>query len=227
MKKLKEDFKLKPFVYKLPPMTLYYDDIENIIDIIKKSSFEYIISDNEYEYETLDELKQNYNDIVTGIKIEVLGNNSSREILSINFQRGCILLQGYNLSQLIELWHIVKQLLIARCPLYKRIMFSWVFYPFALLISTCTVPLLLNDLGLATLIDNFPKSIRKVIAIILLLIAISPCVPFFYRLLKSKIYLDRRSKVKNFLSNYKREIIWLLISSPIIYLLGKIFRLLA
>ena len=97
MKKIKKGslFKRLPYAY------LYLEDIESIVEAIKAHSFRIVFSDDQYEYESLEEMKDKVGSRVR--KISIIGIDSEHfRHFSLDIVRRDIYLSGDAENELLE-----------------------------------------------------------------------------------------------------------------------------
>lgn len=203
----------KALNYKCPPVTLYLDDITKIIEVLNKQNAQYLISDVEYEYDSLEEIKSNCGDLIKELVIEAHFDNSF-ENLTLKFKRGSISLRSCKSDKLTVLWYDIKEIIERRSSWYLRVINSQIF-----LYTTFSI-LAIAWIKKPDLVAAFPDQASWLDWIIIFLsffVSISGLSNFMY----PKIYLKNKQQIRGFFrENTDKLIVGLIVG--FIVLIAKI-----
>ena len=190
----------------LKPVRLYLDDLENIVQMLKGRGFEVKLSDNDYEFDSLEEIKE-----YRGTKTNVLNingkKNGSWPNISICFSKRDISLfrHGGEDQNILLIWHEIKDFLNGKLYWHQRVL-DLKIWGFILLLSPSFI--------------LYPMMFGASVSLVKQLIwVLSPCilVPLLISFLWSQffpgLYVDRRFRVLNFWQRNSDKIILLLLGT--------------
>lgn len=122
-----------PFSERLQYAPLYLDDIERIVDAVKAQLPQVVFRDQDYEYESLEELKERHGARVK--QIEIVGRNPERfGGITINIEGRRVALFGDSDYEL--LWHQIRAMVNARLPWYAKIIAPNFWGPLLLILAS-------------------------------------------------------------------------------------------
>jgi len=188
-----------------PPVKLYLDDIEKLINIFESNNISYTLTVNdEYVCENLTDLKENEK----STKIKSLKIHSNNPYITIDLNYFKAALYADSDKEAVRLFYILNEIIInkkKRPYLIHSIYFGWIILVISLLSNV--VVYFVKDKVLALLIGIFS------------LIALP--ITFFnstYQRIKnySTIYLTRKDSQSNFFKRHKDQIILILITGIVV-----------
>ena len=199
----------------LKPVRLYLDDLENIVEMFKSRGFEIELSDSDYEFDSLEEIKD-----YRGKKIRVLNLNSKSERvlhdIKIQFSKRHIWLSRHSDDEnILLLWHELKDFLKSKLYWHQRVL-DFNIWGLILLLSPSFI--------FYPMIFGASSSLVKEMMWFLF-----PCIlgPLFISILWTwyfpGLYVDRRFRVLNFWQRNSDNIILLLIGAVLGFLVKWLF----
>ena len=159
---------------------------------------------NEYHYDSLDELKSNRGDKVKGLTITARFDGSY-DSLTLEFERGAIVLRSDKTEKLIVLWHEMRDILDHRAPWYLRIV-CWPPLLFVLLPVVLITP---KPAELSVLFPSYAFWLHLVVLFVTLTALLS-CLAFLWQ---PVVYLKKEHEVQGFFSRNSEKLIVGLIGS--------------
>ena len=187
----------------LRPVRLYMEDLEHIIELIKIRSLEINISDEDYKYDTLDEIQKYRGDIIHDLSI-VAKKKGNWPLIRIGFSRENIKLFLHSEDeQIILLWHELKDFLKSKLKWYQ-----YIFHPYLQPgILSGSIGLVVGSI-LGLLIYGFsPEAVKITNYIYIPFALIFLFFLIFYRQFFTILYIGRRHKVLNFWQRNRDKII--------------------
>lgn len=121
----------------LPPVRLYRGDVENLIDILTNSGLNVVISDSEFTYDDLDELRAHRGTEIKELKIDGAdpeSNGTRRVSVKLSNHKDAYLSLYGRRPPLESCWHRLRDFLTARRRWHQKILnpwFAWVLVIFA------------------------------------------------------------------------------------------------
>ena len=200
--------------YRFPPVTLYLDDITKIIEALDKQGAKYSISDIEYSYDSLEDVRLNCGEFINDLSITVQFDDFN--YLTLNFERGGILLKSDNYDKNILIFHDIKQIIERQSPWYLRVINSWIFLFTGFLILAIAWKIKPD------LIAAFPNQ-SYWLEMIFIFCGYFLFISSVSNFLKPKIYFNNKQQVKGFVRENADKLIIALIGSIIGALAKTIF----
>lgn len=188
--------------YRFPPVTLYLDDITKIIESLDKRGAKYSISDIEYNYDSLEDIKSNCGEFIKNLSITAQFDDLN--YLTLEFERGAIILKFSKSDTTILIFNDIKEIIERRSSWYLRLINSQIFMftGSLILIIVWTIK---PDLVTA----SKPYWLEVVIFFSLYFLLIS-CLSNF---LKPKIYFNNKQQVKGFFRENADKLIIAVVSA--------------
>ena len=199
--------------YRCPPVALYLEDITQIVEVLDKRGAQYSISDAEYHYESLDEIRSNRGEKVKGLTITARFEGSYNS-LSLEFERGAILLRSDKSEKLIVLWHEIRDILSRRAHWYLRLV-CWPPMPY---LAFAVVFLLPEQYELLAALPNKAYWLQWVPPVIFLLALLS-VLSALAILWQPVLYLKKEHELESFFARNAERLI--------VGFIGSIFGLVA
>lgn len=190
--------------YRFPPVTLYLDDITKIIEALDKQGAKYSISDIEYSYDSLEDVRLNCGEFINDLSITAQFDNFN--YLTLNFERGGILLKSDNYDKNVIIFHDIKQIIERQSPWYLRVINSWIFLFTVFLILAIAWQIK------PSLIAAFPNQ-SYWLEMIIIFCGYFVFTSYVSNQLKPKIYFKNKQQVKNFFRENADKLIIALIAS--------------
>jgi len=194
------------FKRNLSPVTLYIDDISEILEKMEHVCKEIKLGDEKYKYESLEELKKHRGNKVK--EIEICGYYP---FLTLEIGKYVNISTSGETEAVIGLWYSLKDYLKRKSPWYSKILTAGSWGISSLLLLSL-LPLVLI---------TFPK-IKEPYFNVMAISGFFYILSFLVRLKGSTIYLERKHQISNFWGRNRDKIIMLLIGS-ILTLLGALF----
>jgi hypothetical protein len=206
--------KIEPYSYDADPpyAPLYLDDLEQIIDLLKEQSSGIAFKNKEYEFESLDELKEKLGLKVRYIEIESKsGNGFWSEGLRLTIDDREIRIRGGEKTELLvaKIAGIIK----ARVPWYSILIRSGLWT----LLLYCVLSFLYFVSVKAELVVI---GLNLLTASLLFLLIFSLWVNATSR----GIFLFRKHEVKGLFTAYRRDLILIVISAVVGGLIAKLIE---
>lgn len=108
--------------HRFPPVALYRSDLEEIIRLATARGFKVRISDDRYEFESLDDLRENRGNRIKKLMLEATISESSYPSVDIEIDSDGITIRSPKDDKFVPLWHEIKDAIQARLPWYARLM---------------------------------------------------------------------------------------------------------
>lgn len=190
----------------LKPLRLFLDDLEKVIQILKAHNFSVKFYDNDYEYESLDEIRKYRGPRIVSLKIDGEGDGYLQK-LSINFSKERIILyrHGESDQNILLAWQEIKDFLCKKLHWYQRVFTPWI-WGFVFIIALCVCPFC-YVLGASARAIVLTMWLLFPAIIVLLLVSHFWC-KFF-----PGLYLDRKFRVLNFWQRNSDKIILVLLGA--------------
>lgn len=194
---------------KLPYCTLYLDDIEQIVEIVKTQLPDVVFKDDDYEYESIDEIKERVGSKLD--KFQIVANGSAQEdnLLELSIYERTISLHVNRNHEL--LWHQVKGYIEERAPWYRHILASG-WYLGVMFILITQYQLYIDKMG------KFSPPTWMIVTIISC--ATLAVIDIWITITHRGVMLERRHAVSGFFSRNKDRLIMLIIGG-LLTMLGK------
>lgn len=191
--------------HRFPPIRLYRSDIDEVIEMAQARSLNIKISDDDYVYESIDEIEEHRGSRVYKLNIEVSKNNATIKTLDIYIEKDGVTLRTYREDQLVPLWHEVKELFSKRMPWYARLMapFSWAW---AAIVWLWVGPRYDE-------ISSLPQSMLLVWFGAFTFFVLAGLLSAYYRVSNRGIYLQKQHEVKGFWERNGDKILMLVMGS--------------
>jgi hypothetical protein len=177
-------------------VVLYRDDFTELLDLLNSYVFSVTLSDEEYEYENLDELQNKRGEVIRHVQVTGHGSESTLILEIPSTARGARLEVIHSDEAFLNIQDFVKK--------HRRIALA---YLLATLSVFATINLIATMLFTKRLRWSLPSAALLLISVILL--------RGWYGGLYSRIYLTNRHQVKSFWARNKDKI-WLLLIGAII-----------
>ncbi|MCG8094133.1 MAG: hypothetical protein JAZ17_11000 [Candidatus Thiodiazotropha endolucinida] len=176
--------------HRFPPTILYRTDINQIVEMMSDRGLDVKISDEDYEYESLDEVQEQKGNRVYKLNIDADKDNSIYKSMYLLIEKDGITLQSHKDDHLIPLWYEIKELISKRTPWYARFMspFGWA--------SAAFVWLLFGPK--ADEISNLQQSMALAWLVVLTLFLLVSFFSSYYRRTNRGIYLQKQHEVLGF-----------------------------
>ena len=115
--------------HRFPPIPLYLSDLEEIVRIAQSRELVVKISDDKYEYEGLDDLKENRGSRIRRLTLSLALENSAYTSLTVEIDNDGVILRSPKDDKLVPVWHEIKDAIERQAPWYARFMkpLSWVY----------------------------------------------------------------------------------------------------
>ncbi|HAF43828.1 MAG TPA: hypothetical protein DCK83_02510 [Gallionellaceae bacterium] len=191
--------------HRFPPFPLYRSDIEEIIHIAEGRELVVKLSDENYEFDSLDDLKVNRGKRIKRLILNFVPSDSTYEYIAIDVDADGITLVATRNDRLISVWHEIKDAIGSKQPWYANYLkpFPW-------------------GLGGMLLLIFFPKReqlnngaewVLQLWAGLMLLCFFMNALSLLY-LYKSKgVYLQRAHEVEGVWDRYGEKVIMLIIGT--------------
>ncbi|OIQ96978.1 hypothetical protein GALL_210450 [mine drainage metagenome] len=113
--------------FRFPPLRLYRPDIEEIIHIAEGGELIVKLSDDSYDFESLDDLIENRGKRIKKLNINLVPKDSAYEYVTIDVDTDGITITATKNEKLALIWHEIKEVIGNKQPWYARFMrpFSW------------------------------------------------------------------------------------------------------
>jgi hypothetical protein len=199
--------------HQFPTVRLHRSDLQEIIDISKASGFDIRISDDDYEYETLDEVREQRGDRVLRLILTMHLDKSICGTLFVKIEKDGVVVCSQKDDKLVPLWHKIKDLIANRVPWYARLMspFVWAVVAITWLWNSpkrdefSTLPPIILIVWFAVLLFSLGMSIFS----------------FWYKRTNGGVYLQREYEVLGFWDRYGEKIVMIALGT-LLGVLGKI-----
>lgn len=184
-----------------PSVRLYKGDLEEYISFAAANGLKSYISDSDYEYDSLDEVRTNRGSYVPSISLR-FAENSSRQSVRLRIRKNGISLSADNKQNLIAAWQQIRQALDKRIPWFARYLKTdnWFGGGFLWLILV------------AILAGQLPKPLQNTEAVTWAILGV-PCfsggmavVSWIYPRLNHGVYLQREHEALTFWRRYGEKI---------------------
>ena len=200
MKKIKSISKGRHF----PSITIYKDDLQKILEILNEVCERVKISDEEYEYESLEELEH-----TKGLKPKQISITGISPYVSLDLKQNSIWLYRSDSDQ--KSVYIYKQ--IEEILLSKKNLISTLFNKSGGIIS-CVILFILFFMPVATLKDWFPNLLSRLS--LLIIVILIPIISILARNGNfSLITLRKSHEEKNFFYRNKDDIAKIVIGAVV------------
>jgi hypothetical protein len=187
-------------------VALYQDDLNEILNSLKKRGLKIKLSDSDYEYETIDELAENRGDIIKSLSISGYKESSDRSV-DFEFEKESIRLRADREDDLVASWQEIKGLLEKRVPSYARFLklenWLWGFGIVALFGHDSIGSMATNPIP------------GYLFAAALTILGYGSIYSIIYRSQNSFIYLKRQHQILSFWKRNGEKILMLIIGAVI------------
>lgn len=115
--------------HKFPPIPLYRSDLEEIVRIGHGRELRVRIADDQYDYENLDDLKENKGNRIKKLTLTLAPENFAYPSITIEVDNDGVLLRSSKDDKLVPVWHEIKDAIEKQLPWYARYMrpLSWAY----------------------------------------------------------------------------------------------------
>lgn len=115
--------------HKFPPIPLYLSDLEEIVRIGQSRELRVQISDDKYDYESLDDLKENRGNRIQKLTLTLAPENSAYTSITVEIDSDGVLLRSSKDDKLVLVWHEIRDTIEKQAPWYARFMkpLSWAY----------------------------------------------------------------------------------------------------
>ncbi len=173
---------------KFPPVTLYLDDITQIIEVLDKRGVKYSISDIEYNYDSLEDVKSNCSEYIKDLSITAKFDNF--DYFMLEFKRGAIILKSSKSDTNTLIFNDIFSIIERRSSWYLRLINSKIFT------CTCLLIFLIAWIIKANLVAAIPSQ-SYWLEVVIVFSSYFYLISFSYNnILKPKIYLKNKEQVK-------------------------------
>jgi len=199
-----------------PAMRLYRDDLEEYISLAAANGLKPYISDNDYEYDSLDEVQTNRGPYVPTISLR-FSESGSRQSVRLRIKKNGISLTADNKQSLIVTWQQIRDVIDERVPWYARYLKgdNW-FY--GGIVGFFVVAILATEL---------PKPLQNT-DVVTWMIWAAPVIGIgmavisgIYPRMNHGVYLQREHEALTFWRRYGEKIIFLILGTTL-GVIGKI-----
>ncbi len=189
--------------FKISPINLYLEDLEHLTEKALSNNFKISYSDDEFEFESIDEIKKYRGSKVRLLKI-LIGNEKYNKSIQIVYKKGVFDISSWMPTDELKLLFIeIVDYIKSKHSVYINIMNpSYTFFPWWFVL--CSTPILL--LFKQNILNVIYLSFLSILTIIIL-ISISKKYCF------SHVYFERRHSIENFWSRNIDKIILLIIGA--------------
>lgn len=196
----------------ITPISLYLDDLQYIIEVAKKYQYQIKLSDNEFAYDTIDEIRQQRGKKTGHLNISIFGESLFNTI-ELVYKNGALSVYAWNSTNIDRLmWQDISDYLQRKRHTILRLMELITFKPlFVLLIPIGGILFSKNKL----LIDCYLT--------LTVLYGILWLITLFTKHSFSNIYLQKRHEVESFMKRNSDKIILSLIGAIIGFGLKWVF----
>lgn len=104
---------------------LYRDDLERIAELMKEQSLEVLLKDDDYEYESIEEIVERRGERKS--QIEIIGKTSDDRWRNVTFEVNGRTLQLRADGELELIWHRIKDFVASKTPWYSRYADAWIW----------------------------------------------------------------------------------------------------
>lgn len=176
--------------HRFPPTILYRTDIDHIIEMASDRGLDVKISDEDYEYVSLDEVQEQRGNRVYKLNIVADKDNSIYKTLALLIEKDGVTLRCQKEDHLVPLWHEIKELISKRSPWYARFMspFGWAW---AAIVWLWVGPK-------ADELNTLPQSMALVWLGVLASFMLASIYSAYYRRTNRGIYLQKQHEVLGF-----------------------------
>ncbi len=200
--------------HRFPPMRLYRPDIEELLRLSDVRGLKAKISDDKFEFDGLDDVKEHRGERVRQMHIEFRADeNSFLRSVDVEIDSDGILLRSYKDDKLVPFWHEIKDFFENRTPWYAKLMkpLAWVW--------AATVVLWLGPNVKEA--QTWPKSTLYIwIALVCLTVTLSAASWLYLRQTRG-VYLKREHEVQSLWDRYGEKLVPLVIGT-VLGVLGKV-----
>ncbi len=115
--------------HKFPPIPLYRSDLDEIVTIAQVRELRVQISDDKYEYESLDDLKENRGNRIRRLTLTLTPEHSAYTSITVEIDSDGVLLRSSKDDKLVLVWHEIREIIEKQAPWYARFMkpLSWAY----------------------------------------------------------------------------------------------------
>lgn len=198
----------------LRPVRLYREQLEEIIDVLQTAKLDVTISDREFTFSDLDDLKDNRGSPLTDLTIT--GNapdTLSWNQLSVEFSKGAkttVFLSSGTEDSLNACWYKVRDILTDRYRWHQRVLNKWIaWFVFCL----CA--------GMSGTTTIVPEHVQQLYVAILIGAFLYLLTAFYWNHTYPVILLDRQHEVSSFWTRNGDKIIIMVIGA----VLGSVITL--
>jgi hypothetical protein len=201
--------------HRFPPIRLYRSDIEDIIQLAESRELSVKISNDDYEFEDLDDLKNNLGNKIKKLTISITDPSIILTNLILEIDTDNITLVSSKDDKLISVWHEIKDRLTEQVPWYAVFMkpFRWFFLFLMLFWINSHLEQLPNDF----------KWISKLWLGIMVISLMLGLVSEVYISKNKGIYLQKEHEVEGFWDRNSEKIYMLVLGA----MLGAFFKVIA
>lgn len=213
MKKKKTSSFLDSLRYRFPPIPFYRSDLEEIVRIAETRELQVRISDDKYEYESLDDLKENRGNRIKKLTLTLTPQNSTYTSITIEIDNDGVLLRSSKDDKLVSVWHEIKDAIEKQAPWYARFMkpLSWSYGA-------------LIFIWLSPKKEQIREGFEWVVIIWISVASFMILLSFLSVLYLNRsrgIYLQREHEVQGFWDRYGEKLVFLVLGT-IIGVIGKV-----
>jgi len=191
----------------LKPVRLYLDDLEHIVQVLTGRGFEVKLADADYEYDTLEEIKQ-----YRGTKINVLNIQGKKDRswhdISVGFAKNTIsLFRNASDENTLLVWHELKEFLKGKVYWHQRVLDTRIWGVLLLLSPSFIFYPMLFGISAA--------SMKQLLWVIFPAILLPLLISFLWSQLFPGLYVDRRFRVLNFWQRNSDKVLLLILGAVV------------
>ena len=213
MKTKKTSSFLDSLRHRFPPIPLYLSDLEEIVRIAQSRELEVKISDDKYEYESLDDLKENRGSRIRKLTLTLAPANSAYTSVTVEIDNDGVILRSPKDDKLVPVWHEIKDAIERQAPWYARFMkpLSWVY---GALVMYLIPP---KQEPVRESFEWFLNAWFSVAGLMLLFSLLS----LLYLNRSRGVYLQREHEVEGFWDRYGEKLVFVVIGT-VLGVIGKV-----
>lgn len=198
--------------HKFPPTPLYRSDLEDIISVAQSRELAILISDDQYEYESLDDLKENKGSRIKNLTITLTPDDSRLRTLTIKFNSDGVILASPKMDKLVYAWHEIKEIIERQVPWYSRFIrpLTWAYGAIFILFISPKKDQIREGMEWVTTACVAGGSVMLFLSLI----------SFVYLKQNRGVHLQREHEVQRFWDRYGEKLI-LLIAGTVLGVVGK------
>lgn len=200
--------------HRFPIVRLYRKDLDEIIEIASSRNLEIKITDDDYEYESLDEVQEQQGNRVKKLRLNASLDESLFKSFDVEIDQDGVTVRAHREDELIPFWHQVRDLIAKKVPWYAKFtlpyVWAWVVIGWLWVAS--------NDEA-----KELPRALLLTWFGVLVLSVAMAIFSFWYRFTNRGVFLQKEHEVLGFWTRNGEKIVMLIIGT----MLGVVVKVVA